>query len=602
MPFNKLVINTFTGGVSPSEKSGFDGSARVVQHLNIHDDRNHMIPSRLNACVSNPVVAGLVQWIIDGNPYDTNHYHYDTSGNLYKETSAGVWTIDRAVSSGDGSGLYTFDDYLYYTTPRTLGRKGKLTGTPAFSDDFLSDGTLNLDQSATTSGHTYTLPTSISEGSTAKKSFVPTKDPIKEIDVDLDTKGAGNWTLTLHDSKNTVIGSKTVANASLVSSGYQPFLFSTPLRVVLNATYHFHLTVSSGTSKVTTGTASDLSTVCYKEYFGILLPATFHPMENLNGLIIGNDRYLAFWDEVEYNPCRIVLPAGFSIRTISRENEFVIAGAWAGVDTDHITEVRYYYWDGIADSYNYWKPAPKLLPCALTSFKNRTISVMGRRGHIYMGTEPFQVAYVFSKASSTKKFEVNPGAITEWSGRLMMGVSSTTDDTELIQGVYGYGNNTDSDPEVLTNDFSISTGTQTGTSVQIGAVKGIGKYLYFSWRDDSDYGVDRVSLDSSPAPASKFESLIFDSGDADQMKHAVKVVIAFQSLPSGATITPKYKIDRAVNWTTGTPCSTVGETFTQIQIDLPFHEIEIGFDATCGSTDFVITGIKLYWNELPDAR
>ncbi len=54
-------------------------------------------------------------------------------------------------------------------------------------------------------------------------------------------KGTGDWTVTIHDSTNTVVRSKTIANADIVAGQFE-FIFDEIWRPLLNAEYHIHVT------------------------------------------------------------------------------------------------------------------------------------------------------------------------------------------------------------------------------------------------------------------------------------------------------------------------------------------------------------------------
>ncbi|HEX9063138.1 MAG TPA: hypothetical protein VF941_23440, partial [Clostridia bacterium] len=525
-------------------------------------------------------------------------------------------TQDRAgatIGNGAaGQGLKVFDDYLYYATSTTIGRKGLLDNSPSYSgtalgDDFLSDGTVNLDQSQNTTAttNTYTTTTGVSENAVDKCAIVPTRDPIKEIDVYLKAKGTGNWTLVVHDQNNRLIGQSTVVNASLVATGnYQPFTFSTPLRIVLNNNYHFHLYSSVGDGTVATLTSSDFSTANYKEYFGILIADTdWHPMIDLNGLVIGNNNYLAFWDESSYNPNKIVLDKGYKVRALWRENEFVVAAAWQGSSIDSVQDGKLYYWDGIQTVFNYSKPVSEGLPNAGISFKNRTFTILGSSGNMYLGTDPFQRVQTIptSILARGKKIEIAPSALTIWEDRVMIGLGFSTDDANFLQGIYGFGNNSDKYPEVLSYDVVISTGNNQGTNKQIGAVKAFGKDLYYGWKDSTTYGIDYLIKTATSATSGSWQSLIFDDGNPQKTELYLTLVISFTALLTGQSVTPKYQLDRSGSFTLGTTVNTVGSTRAEVAINARSKEIQFGFNIASSNGTFPqITGVFLEYDDLKE--
>lgn len=609
MAEDSITKTQFYGGISPFQKVGVGGtpdiSCRFAKNINIHEDVSYITLTPKATKVSGSTVIEMPKWAADGTPHDTNRYFYDEAGNLYKETSGGTWSLLRATATigngAAGQGLDVFDDFLYYATSTTLGRYGKLSGTPAFNDDFLSDGTTNVDQELVATGSTYTLATSIAETATHRQTFTPTRDPLKAIIILVASKGTGDFTVTVHDSNNVSVGTATVVTANITGSANNTFTFSTPLRLTIGNEYHFHVTVSTGTSTVTTNTASDLETVDFQTIFGILVADTnFHPIqEHLNGIVIGNEHYLAYWDLAIYNPNRIVLAPGFNVRSLTKINEFVVAECWRGTDINGVEEGRRYYWDGTSPVFNFYEDIPVGLPNAVVNTRNRLIGVYGSRGGIYIGNDPIQKIQDAPKLVRGKKVEVYPGAITSWQGRTYIGYSASTDDgSGLVQGVYEYGASRDGLPEALTLAYTISTGTVTATTLKIGMVKAFGNDLYIGWDDNGTFGVDKVSKDSNPATSGSFEDLIFDNNAPQKDKLAKELVITFEALQSGDSVTPKYRINRTTSFTTGTAVTTVGATKAILQINKRFKEIEYGLDLATTNTYPIITSIYFVFDDL----
>lgn len=617
-----IDLTSFEGGISQSQKVGLKGSGRFMKKLDIYNDQSYMIPFPKSTKVSGTTVLDLVKWMEDGTPWDSNRWFYDAAGNIYKETSGFVWSVDRATATigngAAGQGLLVFADGLYYTTSTTLGRKYPLDGTPAYNDDFLSDGTTNVDRSQVTTGNTYTPPTAISETATNRYTFTSDSsihastsllryDPIKTIAVWVSGKGSGDWTVTVHDANNTLVGAATVANASLSNGALNSFTFATPLRITIGDTYHFHVTSTVADGTALTTTASDLETVTFTEYFGILITdALFHPeIEMLNFMVIGNNNYLATWDTATYNPNRIVFAPGYKVRALAKDDEFVVAACWRGDALTDVEDGRLYYWDGISPTFNFFKPITMGLPNAIYNLDNKLYGVYGSRGQLFMGSEPFQNVHQVPKLGSQKIMEVYPGAMTTWQRNLYIGFGASTDDsTSVEQGVYCWGNKYDALPEALTFAFGISTGTTQGTTLKIGMVKGKGNSMYIGWRDGASYGVDKIITTDNSATAFSWESLIFDNGNPSKQKLALELVVQFLPLAANESFTPKYKIDRATNFTSGPTMSTVGATQANLTfMDARFGEIEFGFDgASSGGTYPTITGIYFLFDDLAEER
>lgn len=600
-----ITIHGFNGGIANDDKIGQPNSFRFARNLNILQDANYLTPAPKTVKVSSTTVTNLPLWAVDGSPYTTNKYFYDLGGNLYQCTSSDVFSNIRTVSNSQGQGLAVLDNYLYYAGNITLGRYGHLDDTPTFSDNFLADGTTDLDQSQTLTGNTYTPPTAISETATNRQSFTPTRDPMLYIQFYVTAKGTGNWTVTLHDSNNLNLGTATIANASLTNGALNSFLITA--RVVIGNTYHVHVTSTVADGTLRTGTASDLETSTFKEFFGILLAAPYHPMEQLlNGIVIGNDDYLAFWDQANYNPNQITLERGYQVRTLTRENEYVVAGAWKGDSETSVESAKLYYWDGIAPTFNYSVPVGMGLPNALAQIHNKLVGVYGESGNIYMNSAPFQLVHTLPLLTAGKTVEVAPGGITEFQSDTAIGYSFSNDDsTGLQNGVYVWGNKTEEFPECLSFPYTISTGNTQATNLKIGLVKGIGDNLYIGWRDNTTYGVDKVTKTNDPFTTGEFYSLIFDNEAPQKPKYIDALIVEFNPLISGETITPKYAIDGNAysnTFTTGTAQSTVGATQARFPIGKRFYDISVGFNWTTSTTYFKVTGILLIVDDESEER
>lgn len=124
------------GGIAVSKKIGQQGSFRFGKHLNITDDPNDLTLQLTGTKKSGSIVTGLIKWIVDATPFDTNRYAYDENGVIYQINSSDVFSIIRSVSSSKGQGLEVHDDYLYYTQNTQIGRYGPLSTTPTFTDNW----------------------------------------------------------------------------------------------------------------------------------------------------------------------------------------------------------------------------------------------------------------------------------------------------------------------------------------------------------------------------------------------------------------------------------------------------------------------------------
>jgi len=604
-----VTIKDFSGAIATtSEKKDIPNSAKFVKNLNPFEDPTYITLSKKPTKMSGSTVTNLVYWMEDGSPYDTNRYFYDLGGKIYCETNADVWSSLRTVSGGAGEGLKVFDDYLYYALGTELGRYGKLSGTPAFNDALTSWYDSHIADIQTTgggTGQTYATTTAIDEGATHRQTVSVEHDPLKAITIDInDTGDDPTWTVTVHDDEDKLIGAKTIAFAS-ITTGDNVFTFATPLRLVIGNLYHFHVTTSTttGAPKVTSSAASDLEGAEFIFEYGVLIDTDFHPMSVFETLlVIGNKDYLATFDQDIYNPNAISLDKGYEVRSIAKADEFFIISAFKGNSINEAEESRIFYWDGIAPSFNFVTDSTSVgAGNAITNAGNQLRGIFGNQGALYQGDRPFvkQVSRI-PKLGRDKIVNVFPSAITHANGITLVGIGSTDDGTGLEQGIYAYGAKDGKLQDALVLLYLISTGTTQSATVKIGFVKVIGEEIYWGWRDDATYGVDRILPGALAATSGVYESLIFDGDAVNKKKLAFKVQAECVALATNETLAVKQKLDRTANFTAGTAIVS-GASKAQQAIYQRFKEMEFGFTLTSSDGTFPkVTELSLEYNDMSE--
>lgn len=609
-----IKIQRFDGGTgSLSGKVGIENSARFTKAGNIFEDPSYFTLAKETSKISSTTVTGLPHWFEDGSPWDTNRYAYDSAGKIYTINSSDTVSLSRTVSGGAGEGLVVHDNGLYYALATDIGRYFPLDNTPTFNDALTSWH--NASDLQTTGGGTgeadYVPPTTISEAATARQTFTATSnigaggDPVVSIVIDVDVVGTGNWTVTLHDSNNRTVGSKTTAVGDMVV-GDNTFTFASVLRTEPGETYHFHITSTVADGGVDTDAATDLEGAEFTVNYGVLLDDDWHMMARFfRGWVIGNERYLGFFDRLGgiFNPCKIKLDPGFHARSVYTVEEYLVVEVWKGQSFQEAEENRRYFWDGLENAYNYAEPLPGA-PNAGMAYRNSIVGIYGNRGAIYAGSKPIsKVTDKSPKLPANHYIEVYPGAMSEYEERLVIGYGAVTDDgDDLEQGVWEYGSQSSELANTLNFPYIISTGETQGTTLKIGAVKSFGTDLYIGWRDDTSYGIDKVAVgNNSTDETASWESRIFDGGDPNKTKQAIKLEVEFEDLVSGDSVTPKYRIDRAASFTSGTAVTTAGANEANLYINSNFKEIEFGFDLSqTGSTYPKVTGVNFVYQPNED--
>ena len=508
---------------------------------------------------SDDYLSGISQQILTTTPYLQAYYKFN--GDLSDATAnANILT---------GSGTPTYVTNVPFPSPTTR---------------------LDIDQSATTTGNTYTTPTTISETTTARKTFTPQKDPQKSLAVLVAARGTGDWTITVHDQYNNTIATATIANAN-IAVGYNEFTWNTPWRPLINASYHFHITSTVADGTVTTTTAGDLETVSYRTYYQFLVTDTdFHPVARmLQFLVIGNERYVATYEASLYYPNKITLPAGYHVRCFAYYREYLAIGTTRGTSITQQDAGRIYFWDGIASTYNYYVDVPEGGINAMLGSKGRLWVLAGYQGDLllYQGGDSADQIKRLPLIADDKYVVTYPDAIAMWRMLVRWGVSGESDSSELMKGVYTYGAQNVRYQESLSYDYPISTGSYL-SSVKVGMLKVVDKKLFIGWQDNVAYGVDYIDFENTPQSTGEVQHMIVDNGGVWKQKEVMTIVAKFEPLNTGESVDIKYKIDREDNWHYLGPVTTAGETTARLVVmdnGQRYTELQYGVDlATTVST------------------
>lgn len=483
------------------------------------------------------------------------------------------------------------------------------SGSPVFSSTvpFPSPSTrLDIDQQATTSGNTYTTPTSISEASTARLTFTPAKDPQKSIAVLVAAKGTGDWTITVHDEQNRSIITKTITNANM-ATGYYEFVFDSVWRPKPGVTYHFHLTSTVADGTVTTTTSSDLETVSYRTYFQFLVEDTlYHPItEFLTFLVIGNERYIGTLEAGDWSPNAIPLSAGYKVRCFGYWQEYLVAGTWKGSTVKEYDQGRLYFWDGAETTFNMFIDVPDGAVNAIIGSRGALYVLAGYQGQLlkYVGGTEAQPLIRVPRIEQDEYADIYPQALAMWRNNLRIGVSGASDATNLVKSVYTYGKPTLRYVDSLSADYPISTGNY-GTTVNISLLHVVNSTMLIGWQDNISYGVDAVTLSNSPQSFGTIESLVKDNESVWKQKSAQTLVATFKPLLTGESIDIKYKLDRASSWTSLGAVTTVGADEARLVFGGDrWQEIQYAADLyTTGSTSPTLLGLTLELDSQQEER
>lgn len=620
-----LTVQEYYAGQSADVTLGPKASFSYCRALDFRRNPSQLTvlpgPRKISGTVVTDLPLNVVQ-VTDGT-----RYAFGDTGNFYKiDTSNVVTEISTSFTSGSDGLLYRSDsDAIYMATATTLERYALISSSPTFDQSYGVSKSIDTAATATGGALTYTVPTSIAETATAKRSFAPDIEPFYSIKVKVVAKGTGNWTLTLHDGLNKTLATSTVTNANLTNGALNEFVFGSQIRAYVkpNArTYHFHLTSTVGDGTAQVATASDLSTADYELWAYRLVQTNngLHPMAQfLQYTLIGNGNYLAVWEPLsptdppnnEFQRHRLVLPSGFEICGIATNDEFAIVAAekLSTNGTKDFQEGLILLWDGTAQTWNQFIRVSGGSPDAIFTYNNYPYFYVNGALCAWLGGKNIVVIRTLANTSTDYKDTIDntrtyPNMMTIRDNLLHMGFPSTTTNTAVEHGVYTWGSLNKDYPSAFGFGYTISTGTYLNAAgtLKLGCVRNFGDEMYIGWKDGSSYGIDIVDTNCDPAPVFSFRTRKFDGGSTRKTKQALRVAIDTQAIPADTTLSPVYKLDDNAE-VVGTSMS---EGDTEIVATIPkgqFKRITYGFDGTSsGTVPATIYANTLVWNPLPKQR
>lgn len=631
-----LAITKFVGGMANDEKEGIPFSAARVEALEFRKRSTSMTHKPKPRQVANQSI--VTDLIVGGcRVANGDEYFIGDNGRFYKVTIATGWSLVGQIGAGSAKGLlYREDaDAIYLTSINTVSRYWPVSGNPIAAT--LQEGWLGpvVDSTRTGGAATYALPSGIDESATGKISWQPACSPMYSVKLKVVAKGtSANWTVTLHDDANTTLATKTVNNASLANGALNEFVFSSLISqyVKPNArTYHIHISASdlTGTPTAQVTTASDFSTADYETYAQRLEAPhnQLHPIGQVaQYTLIGNGRYVAVHepltntpDKLEFLSHKLVLPPGYEVTGFGQYGEQTAISAEKRTtdSTARLQDGKIFLWDPTtAGTYSTYIMVPSGSPFTPFTADGLLLYVVNGKLKAYAGAQPATLHdFPGTNVEFTKEsvYTVNyPYTATMRDEVTLVGFPSETSSTNAEFGVYSYGTiNKDHSPS-FGIDFHISTGTRFYTAqnnLRIGMVLTLGDSTYVSWRDDSQavgerYGMDVVDNFSDPAPFATWESLKFDANFIPKPKKADGMCVTFEALPAGATVTAKYKLDRADDWTySETITSTSNDpTIVTIRFGNKWKECEFGFDSTATTVTPRITSVNWIYDDLREEK
>lgn len=616
-------LQTFSGGESQDPKFGLNKfQYDYGRHIDVRKKPSGFSVLPGTAKTSGDVVTDLIQDMTQVP--DGTRYALGDSGNVYRVSTAGVWSkLGNIGENGGGGILYRPDsDCIYITGQTKVSRIKTVTTVPTLEVNFFQYGISNATTCFMTGGtNTYSLQTAIQETPFNERAFVSDIEPLYRIGVRVSNKGTGDWTLTLHDDANNLLGTVTVTNANLTNGMINYFVFSPAVRLQVSVnnftssssngrTYHFHLTSSTGDGTVVTTTVNNLAD-CDMELWANALVQTnngLHPIYQFAQLtLIGNEKYVASYAPLQDQPTtadflrhQLQFPSGYETNGFAQLELYaaITAEQRSTSATKSFQSGKMFLWDGIQTTYNRYFDIPEGSPESIYSSKNVLYMIVAGALYESTGSQPLKVWTIRNTDSEYSNIadttHLNPHMMTIRRGILLIGYPTITTNQALEHVVYSYGQINKQYPLSWATSYTMSTGTilnNGSNNLRLGFIRNYDDTLYISWRDDSTgtptYGVDIVDNTSTPAPDFQIQSLYYDNDNPYKEKLVKKALAIFDTLPSGVSLRMWYMInnDGIKHYSTddGTPYVTSGNV-VQINIQSQFIGLQIGIEGTISGT------------------
>lgn len=372
-----VVRQNFSGGWSIGKKVGIKNSQAFTQGFDFRKNPSQMSVLPAPSREDNGVVRDLIQNEVITD--DGTIYAIGNAGAFYKRTASAVWSKEADIGIGTYGLDYRKDtNSIYATTTKHVSLYNNVSGTngsAAMYMSFYGPSYSTLDNTSTVGfnvaayqapgGQNYTPPIAIVENSANTRYFQSDIEPLQRISIFVNTKGTGNWTVTLHDGNNNNLGSATISNANLTANTWNDFVFTSQIRIYVapNArTYHYHVTSTVADGTLATNTASDLSQAATEIWADRLVQTNngMHPMDRfLQYEVFGNGNYVSVWEPLTVGPPpasdtstpasmgawnlewlrhRLVFPMEYEVCGLAHTNEYLAVALEQGLNSQISTQ------------------------------------------------------------------------------------------------------------------------------------------------------------------------------------------------------------------------------------------------------------------------
>jgi hypothetical protein len=334
-------------------------------------------------------------------------------------------------------------------------------------------------------------------------------------------------------------------------------------------------------------------------YKSLTTDTNWHPMCIFGDyLAIGSGRYIEHLSSAgTLTSTAVDLPLGYKIKSLAVYGNKLYIGTWKGSNIYEQPEAKLFSCTMTQMLSGTFEEVTSIKECGINAmivWKNNLIVFAGIAGNIYAynGATLTKIKTIPRIESNTGDWAyVEPGAVIEYQGNLLFGVSSTSAD---YAGIYMF----DKDSLALTSSHILSTGDFT--DVEINSLCNIGtNQFYVSYLDGTSgaFSIDAISTTKRITSTAFWESQIYDIEVEDGFAEINGFELIMKPLATGNSVAVKYKKDNASSWSTwGTITSTNQVAPLWVAIGLAKTlQIRLEFTTNTSSNDSPsILAIKIY--------
>jgi len=540
-----LLRGFATGGISESKYMGTEGSSASMVGCDIHSIPGVLQSNqKLTKIISESTVDAMCEVAVacsDGNSY----WFSNTTGSIWKVTSAFsvslVHTTTPEIGGAGCLGAMEYKGYIYWATEKRLHRIAVTTTALADWATYASEdwGALNFEQEDGGIGSTYILLTSISEDPAHRQTYYPLMRPEESVALNINAKGTGNWTLTIHDASNNLIASKTITNANLPASGWCFFVPSAVWYPTLGNLYHIHVTTTVANATL----IANVDTGGNMKIYGTS-DSSWHPMIIQNQILYIGDRHYVHQVETAEDSNGVEVATFYNnvldieeplrVKCLGRIGTDLLIGTYV---SDNVNMTQIFRWNTWSVSFSVADTIPETGINCFIPTDNYVLVNAGISGNLYVydGQQLILLRNIPGTYSPTSYGTVHPNSATNLKGLPIFGFSNGSGNP-TNEGIYSFGSVSSNLPKILNLEFPISQRTGGGdmilTNIEIGAILALGDNLLAAWKDSTSgtvYGIDKLDY-SNKLNEAYIESRVMEIG-VKELEKVTQFTVNYESVP-----------------------------------------------------------------------